>query len=70
MFHMLESDLFTRATNLGMDHAEDRHHGRLERRLYSGRDVARELGVTEEQTAGDLYVALREAYESGWSSFW
>lgn len=66
---VLESDLVMRAQNLGMDHAEDQHHGKLTQRLYSGRDVARVLGVTEE-LSGEQYVALREAYSSGWSMFW
>ena len=52
-----------------MDHAEDEHHGEKGVRLYSGRQVADALGI-EEQLTGNEYVALREAYASGWSSFW
>ncbi len=58
-----------RAASLGMDHAEDEHQGAKGVRLYSGRQVADALGI-EEQLTGNEYVALREAYASGWSSFW
>lgn len=66
---MMTEDLVRQATNLGMDHAEDEHHGKRTRRLYSGRQVADALGV-KDQLTGDQYVALRDAYGSGWSSFW
>ncbi|MFJ4225654.1 hypothetical protein [Microbacterium sp. NPDC089695] len=66
---MTTDDLIMRATNLGMDHAEDEHNGTRGARLYSGRQIADALGVTEQLT-GARYVALRDAYGSGWSSFW
>lgn len=52
------------AYDLGMDHADADHNGMLERRLHSGRDVARALGF--EATIGEQLVDLREAYNDGW----
>ncbi|MBW9093086.1 hypothetical protein JNB62_05275 [Microbacterium jejuense] len=66
---MPEDNLVDRARTLGGDHAEAQQMGKLHHRLYSGRDVARALGVVD-QLDGDQYVALREAYDDGWSFFW
>lgn len=66
---MTTETLIQRAINLGMDHAENEHHGAKGVRLYSGRQVADALGV-EDQLTGSEYAALREAYANGWSSFW
>ena len=57
------------AHSLGMDHSEAESHGEPFTPFYSGREVARALGITEELT-GDEYVALRESYNSGRADYW
>lgn len=66
---MERDEMVRRAADLGGDHAEDEHHGKKNLRLYSGRDVARALDLPDDLD-GETYVALREAYSNGWSSFW
>lgn len=58
-----------RAFVLGQDHAEDEHNGEAHKKLYAGRQIAAVLGLTDD-LSGDEYVALRESYQQGWSSFW
>ncbi len=38
-------------------------------RLYSGRQVADAVGVSDQLSGAD-YVALRDTHGSGWSLFW
>lgn len=45
MAGMSEESLTMLAQNLGMDHAEDDHHGKLHHRLRGGREIATVLGV-------------------------
>lgn len=53
---------------LGQDHAEEHNANGRGTRLYSGRDVARALGLPG-TLDGDAYVALRTSYQAGWSSW-
>jgi hypothetical protein len=64
---MTEQDLTVRAQTLGMDHAEDDHHGKLHHRLRSGREVAAALGAGDPD--GEQYVALRDHYDFGWRAW-
>jgi len=64
---MSEESLTMLAQNLGMDHAEDDHHGKLHHRLRSGREVAAALGVAD--LDGEQLVALRDYYDFGWSAW-
>lgn len=55
------------AAELGMEHAELDHLRKLQRRLRTGNEVAAALGLDHVPNR-DL-LALREAYDSGWSSW-
>lgn len=55
------------AAELGMEHAELDHFTKLERRLRTGSEVATALGI-DSVPSRDL-PALRDAYNSGWSSW-
>jgi len=53
-----------RAYELGMDHAEHDHLGKLHHRLHSGREIAAVMGLTG--LDGEQLVDLRDAYTAGW----
>lgn len=65
---MSTDDLLQRARDLGADHAEADHHGWLHRRLHSGKEVAAALGESAPLDP-DQFVALREEYAYGWSTW-
>ena len=65
----LTDDQRARAWNLGGDFSESENGGKPGIRLYSGRDVAAALGITDE-LEGEDYVALLGAYEAGRSDYW
>lgn len=54
-----------RSYELGMDHAELDHLGKLHHRLHSGREIAAVLGLTD--LDGEQLVGLRDSYNHGWS---
>ena len=61
-------NLVQEAADLGADHAELEHNGG-KARLHSGKQVADALLGSGHQLTGDEYVALRDSYFGGWSSF-
>ena len=67
LLRMQTTSLEEQARDLGADHAELHHLGRLQHRLHSGRDVAAALGA--HGLDGEQTAALREAYNLGWSSW-
>ena len=67
LWSMSEESLTMQAQNLGMDHAEADHHGKLHHRLRGGREVASVLGVND--LDGEQLVALRDSYNFGWSAW-
>lgn len=54
-----------RAYELGMDHAEHDHLGKLHHRLHSGRKIAAVLGLTD--LDGEQLIDLCDSYNHGWS---
>jgi hypothetical protein len=56
-----------RAAALGMDHAELDHLKRLQRRLRTGAEIAAALDL--DHVPSRDHLSLREAYDSGWSSW-
>ena len=56
------------AADLGMDHAEATNNGEAVPKIYSGRQVALALGISEDLTGAE-YLALRDAYQGGQSSY-
>lgn len=65
----MSQTLTQRAYELGADHAEAEAHGKPHPSLYSGKQIADALGITE--TLGGLeYVALHDSYQRGQSDYW
>lgn len=67
MVDMETTSLEEQARDLGANHAELNHLGKLHHRLHSGRDVASVLGA--DGLDGEQTVALRDAYDYGWSAW-
>jgi hypothetical protein len=63
----MADDLLARAHELGADHAELNHRGRLHHRMHSGREIARALGAPDLE--GEQVLAIRDSYNFGWSSW-
>jgi hypothetical protein len=62
--------LILAATEAGMDDAERSVAEGDGIRVLSGREVWRRLAPDSADPAGVDFVALRDAYDAGWSAFW